>query len=305
MKTFLKSAFLCLAIAAAPALAAAMDVQKVTDGVWALVGPLEQRNPENLGNNSTHGVIVTDEGVVLIDAGGSHAGAEAIDTLIAGLTDQPVKFVINTGGQDHRWMGNGYWHEKGATIIASAAAVEDQTERASMQLTMLDALIKDKLTGTDPEHADVVFDDSYAFSLGGVDFEITHAGAAHTPGNAFVWVPSKDTVFTGDMVYVERILGVMEFSNTLEWVDGFETMAALGAAHVVPGHGHATTLEQATKDTYDYLVNLRAQMTAFIDAGGDIIGAVDVDQSAFSYLAQFDMLAKRNAQTVFEQMEWE
>jgi hypothetical protein len=42
-----------------------------------------------------------------------------------------------------------------------------------------------------------------------------------------------------------------------------------------------------------------------IDSGGDVISSVTVDQSAFSYLANFDQLAKRNAQAVFIQMEWE
>lgn len=46
-------------------------------------------------------------------------------------------------------------------------------------------------------------------------------------------------------------------------------------------------------------------MRAYIDEGGDIIGSVKVDQSAFAYLDQFDALAGRNAQAVFEQMEWE
>ena len=109
----------------------------------------------------------------------------------------------------------------------------------------------------------------------------------------------------GDIVYVERILGVGSQSNTRSRISVFEQMAAHDPAHVVPGHGHATTLEQARRDTYDYLVNLRSRIGALIDAGGDILQAPKVDQGAFSYLAQFDSLAGRNAQTTYEQMEWE
>jgi hypothetical protein len=71
------------------------------------------------------------------------------------------------------------------------------------------------------------------------------------------------------------------------------------------GTAHATTLEHATRDTYDYLMNLRARIGALIDEGGDIMAAPEVDQSAFSYLEQFDSLDGRNAQTAFQQMEWE
>jgi len=287
------------------ALAAGLEIQAVTDGVYALVGDMEQRSPENLANNATFGVVVTDDGIVLIDPGGSWNGAAEIDAAIREISDKPVKYVVDTGGQDHRWLGNGYWKAKGATIIASADAVADQAARQSMQFTMLETLIGDTLAGTEPVQADTVFDDEYAFSLGGLDFLIVHPGAAHTPGDSYVWLEARGTVFTGDIVYVERILGVGAQSLSGPWLDSFESFAALEPNHVVPGHGHATTLDRARADTYDYLVNLRSRIAEHIDAGGDMIGSVDVDQSAFAYLEQFDALARRNAQQVFSEMEWE
>jgi len=64
-------------------------------------------------------------------------------------------------------------------------------------------------------------------------------------------------------------------------------------------------MKHARADTYDYLMNLRTRIGALIDEGGDIIDAPGVDQSGFAYLEQFDALAGRNAQTAFQQMEWE
>jgi len=288
---------------ASPALA--LETQNVTDNIWALVGETGQRNPQNLGNNATFGVIVTADGVVLTDPGGSWRGAKAIDAAIARITDQPVKYVINTGGQDHRWLGNGYWQAKGAIVIASAAAVEDQKARGSLQLSMLNQLIGDGLDGTEPAYADVTFDDNYLLEFGGLTFQITHPGAAHTPGDSFVWVEQRSTVFTGDIVYILRILGVGGQSSITEWPGAFLAIADLNPAHLVPGHGPATTIDRARADTYDYLMNLRTQIGALIEEGGDIIEAPSVDQSAFSYLEQFEGLAGRNAQTAYEQMEWE
>ena len=290
-----------------PALASAqsLELQPVTEGVWAIVGEKEQRSPENLANNATFGLVVTPEGVVLIDPGGSWQGAEAIHAAIRTVTGIPVKYVIDTGGQDHRWLGNGYWRAQGAHVIAARAAVEDQHARGSMQMSGLAQLLGAGLDGTDPAYADIVFDDAYTLDLGGLTFTIVHPGAAHTPGDSFVWVPEKGTVFTGDIVFVERILGVGDQSSIRGWPTAFRAIAALQPAHVVPGHGHATTLDRARADTYDYLMNLRAKIGALIDAGGDILAAPEVDQSAFRYLDQFDSLAGRNAQTAFQQMEWE
>jgi len=93
----------------------ALEIQKVAENVYAVVGPLDQRSAENLANNATFGVVVTDEGVVLVDTGGSWLGAEALHATVREITDQPVKFVINSGGQDHRWIGNDYWQQQGAS----------------------------------------------------------------------------------------------------------------------------------------------------------------------------------------------
>lgn len=290
---------------ATPALADVLEIQPVTEDVWALVGPMGQRDAENLGNNATFGVVETDAGVVLIDPGGSWKGAEMIDAAIDKITDAPVVYVIDSGGQDHRWLGNGYWQAQGATVIASEAAVADHKERGSMQMTGLANFLGDKLAGTEPSYADVTFTDSYTLEVGGMTFEITHAGQAHTPGDSFIWLAERDTMFTGDIVYVERILGVGPQSNAKSWIAVFEAMAAHEPAHLVPGHGHATTLAQARADTYDYLVNLRSRIGALIDEGGDIMQAPEIDQSAFAHLGQFEALAGRNAQATYEQMEWE
>ncbi len=304
-RTQIIAAGLALCLPATAAMAGALEVQPVTDGVWALVGPNRQRDPENLANNATFGVVVTGDGVVLIDPGGSWNGAREIHDIIARITDQQVRYVIDTGGQDHRWLGNGYWQAQGATVIASAAADADQRDRGSQQMSGLAMLLGDALAGTDPAGADIIFDDHYALNVGGLTFDIVHPGPAHTPGDSFVWLEARNTVFTGDIVFVERILGVAGQSDVKSWIAAFDAVADTAAAHVVPGHGHATTMARARRDTRDYLTNLRTRIGALIEAGGDIIAAPKIDQSAFADLEQFDALAGRNAQATFEQMEWE
>jgi len=301
----MKNLALALAtLAATPALA--LEIVPVTENVFAIVGDLSQRSPENLGNNATFGVVVTGEGVALIDAGAGWKAAAAIDAAIDTITDQPVRYVINSGGQDHRWLGNGYWQAQGAVVIASAEAVVDQRARGSMQLSLLAALVGAVgLEGTAPAYADVEFDSTYTLDLGGTVLEIFHEGQAHPPGDSFIWMGSNRVVFAGDIVYVERILGIGDQSHSGSWIEVFDTIAALAPESVVPGHGRPVPLSVARADTFDYLVNLRAEMAVYIDEGGEIIGSVGVDQSTFSYLENFDGLARRNAQQVYSEMEWE
>ena len=106
-----------------------LKTEKLAKNVYALVGPITNRDANNLGNNANFGVIVTNQGVVLIDSGGTYKGAQMIHNKIKEITEQPVVLVINSGGQDHRWLGNNYFKSLGAKIIASEKAVIDHKAR--------------------------------------------------------------------------------------------------------------------------------------------------------------------------------
>lgn len=283
-----------------------LQLHKISNQVYAIIGPLGNRNTENLGNNASFGFVVTNEGVVLVDPGGSYRGAEAIHTLIKQVTDKPVKRVINTGGQDHRWLGNGYFKQQGARIIASRDAVADQHARFSEQYSALDTMMgKDALAGTEAVYADEVFDQALGFDFGGVRFEVQHPSRAHTPGDSFVWLPQQRVLFGGDIVYIDRMLVVGAQSNSRDWLTAFDALAALKPEVLVPGHGPVTTLKNAQRDTRDYLVFLRQAVGEFIDNGGGIENIGSIDQSRFKHLANFDELKGRNAQQVFQELEWE
>lgn len=283
-----------------------LKLQKVTQDVYEIVGELGNRTKDNLGNNATFGFVVTTAGVVLIDSGGTYQGAQNFDMLIKRVTDKPVVTVINTGGQDHRWLGNGYFKKQGAQIIASEKAVIDQKNRAQDQFIRLGNLVGNEIiSDTNAVYADKTFTEQFGFKMGETIFEIHHSGQAHTPGDSYVWLPQKKVMFTGDIVYVERMLGVGTQSNSKSWISVFETMAAYKPQYLIPGHGKATNLSQAKKDTYDYLVFLRKSVADFMENGGDISDIGSVNQSKYSYLLNYESISGRNAQQVFTEMEWE
>ncbi len=284
---------------------ALLQVHKVDNNVYALVGELTQRSKDNLANNSTHGVIVTDDGVILIDSGGSYLGAEQIHKVIQSITNKPVKIVINTGGQDHRWFGNEYFQKLGARIIASSKTQEDQKARADSQISRLDNLIGESLKNTNPVYATEVFDSIKHIKLGQVELELHHFGPAHTVGDIVAWLPGKRIMFTGDIVYNNRMLGIGPARNFQSWIKVFEKMANFEPLHIVPGHGNPSNLEEATKNTYQYLVFLKNKIAQILDNDGDMQDAAIINQSAFHYLKNHESLAGKNAQWVFEQMEFD
>lgn len=284
----------------------AFDTVKVADGVYALVGDLGQRSPENLGHNITSGFIVTAQGVVVIDTGGSFANAQEIHAAIRKVTDKPVTYAVNSGGQDHRWFGNDYFKRQGAKLVASEAAARDMRERGAAQAAFIQQLLKEKFAGTQLVYPDITFQDHYTLPVAGERIELIYTGGAHTPGDILVWLPQRSIVFTGDTVVVQRLLGVIP-GSALRWIKSLEYLRdELKPKIVVPGHGHVTGLAESLRDSYDYLVFLReATRKRFTDGAFDPIEASQgLDQSRFKYLVNYDDLSfrSRNAQAVAEEI---
>ncbi len=282
-----------------------LKIEKINDYVYALVGETKQRSTQNLGNNSTHGVVLTKTGVIVIDSGASYLGARQIHQAIQTLTDKPITTVINTGGQDHRWLGNDYFKTLGANIIASEKTRNDQIARTDYHLNRLGNLIGDSLKGTKPVYANTTFKQRKMLNISGVHLELYHFGGAHTLGDIFVWMPQEKIMFSGDIVFVQRALGTGPAKNIKSWIKVFEKMASFKPKHIIPGHGHTTNLVEATKDTYDYLVFLRDEVRKVIEEDGDIMQATDINQDAFKYLKNFEGIAGKNAQNAFVQLEFE
>ena len=164
---------------------------------------------------------------------------------------------------------------------------------------------KNGIKSTKEKFADITFKDDYKFTLGGVKFEIYHKGQAHTPGDAFIWLPQSKVMFTGDIVYTERMLGIGEQSNSKSWLKVFNSMAAFKPKHLVPGHGAPTTLSKAKKDTGDYLSFLRKTIALFIENGGGAYEISRINQTQFKYLNNYESLKGRNALKVYTELEWE
>jgi glyoxylase-like metal-dependent hydrolase (beta-lactamase superfamily II) len=257
------------------ALAVEVNFQRVAEGVYAHIGEMGARTPANEGLNANIGLVVTPAGAVLIDSGATFRSARQIDEAVHRVTSQPVRWVINTGGQDHRWLGNGYFKAQGAEIIAHAAAQADMRNRGGDHLAALRTALGPLAEGTVPvlptrwlqardEHLE----------LGGVRFEFRYRGGAHTPGDMLVWLPRANVLFSGDVIYVDRLLGVMPMSHTRNWLATFDEIEHLAPAVIVPGHGSLTDLPTARVQTRDYLLALRAHMRQAVDDGLDMSAAI-------------------------------
>jgi small redox-active disulfide protein 2 len=226
---------------------------------------------ENEGLNANLGLVVTGDGALLIDSGATYGSARQIHEAVKRVTSQPVKWVFNTGGQDHRWLGNGYFAAQGAEVIAHANAEADMKNRGNDHLQGLKAVLgQGRRHRADAADALAAGQPDERLELGGVLFEFKHRGGAHTPGDTMVWLPQKNVLFSGDVVYVERLLGVLPVSRTQRWLETFAVIERLQPKVIVPGHGSVTDVATAKADTQAYLLALRAHMGAAVKDMSDV-----------------------------------
>jgi len=305
----LLQALLATALGTAAFAAQALDIrfQHVADGVYAHVGDKGPRSLANEGLNANIGLVVTPVGAMLIDSGATFQSARQIHDAVKAVTSQPVKWVFNTGGQDHRWLGNGYFAGQGAEIIAHANAEPDMVNRGNDHLQALKATLGAKADGTVPTlPTRYLTANDEKLELGGVVFEFKHRGGAHTPGDTMVWLPKKNVLFSGDVVYVDRMLGVLPVSNTKRWLDTFAVIEQLNPGKLVPGHGSVTTVATAKADTQAYLLALRAHMKKAVDDGVDVSEAVkSFDAQPFMRLLNAAELMPGNASRAYLELERE
>jgi glyoxylase-like metal-dependent hydrolase (beta-lactamase superfamily II) len=224
----------------------------VAPGVHAIIGPLDQRSRANAGLNANYGFIETPTGVILIDSGASHFAAALIEQAVKKVTDKPIKWVLNTGSQDHRWLGNGYFSERGAEIHAMAPTVNTQREYAARQIEGLHRFVGDQMTGTEPVYAQTKHQAPLtSLVIDGIALEWLLTDA-HYPGDSMIYWPQGSVMFTGDLVYVDRLLSILPQSNIRAAARAFDALIEKSPAILIPGHGRVTELAQAQAETGDY-----------------------------------------------------
>lgn len=279
----------------------------VADNVYAIVGPLGQRSIENDGLNANFGFIVTPAGVILIDSGASLLGAEKLDKAIRAVTDKPVRWVINTGSQDHRWLGNGYFAGRGAEIIAMDRTAATQAQYATQHMGGLERFLGARLQGTKPLPATrKLSGDVATLELGGETLALQYSDA-HFPGDAMIFLPKRGIVFGGDLVYVDRLLGILPWSSVRKGQRAFKALAALKPTRVVPGHGRICDLAKAQRETgdyYDFLADVIGAAAREMEAM-DVVIKRHADHAAFRHLENFNSLHRANMNRAFTEFEAE
>jgi rhodanese-related sulfurtransferase/glyoxylase-like metal-dependent hydrolase (beta-lactamase superfamily II) len=279
--------------------------QEVIPGVWSAIGATAPGTYVNSGHNNNLSFVITDDGVLMVNAGDNYLLAQSLHEEIKKRTQQPVKYVVLENSQGHAMLGSKYWKEQGATLIAHRDTAAYMEKTGYDALAVMRSRARDKAFKTEFVMPDKLYDDKLELKMGSWSLQILHLGSSHSHGDTMVWLPEKKLVIAGDTAFHIRMLPIFEDTDTAKWIETWDTFEALGADIVIPGHGGPTDMATVRKWTRDYLVHLREKVAEVIKAGGSLDDAYKVDQSAYLHLHTAEELARSNAGRVYRAMEFE
>jgi glyoxylase-like metal-dependent hydrolase (beta-lactamase superfamily II) len=230
-----------------------IETIRVAEGVYMLVGS---------GGNI--GVSVGGDGVAIIDDQFAPL-VPRIRAAIATLTEQPVRFVINTHWHADHTGGNEAFGKAGSIIVAQGNV---RRRMASDQVSQLSG----RTTPASPHDAlpVVTFDQSVTLHWNDDDLEVEHVPAAHTDGDAIIRFRRANVVHMGDIFF----LNTYPFIDTGSGGSSAGVIAAcdhvLGliddSTKVIPGHGPLAT--KADLQGYrDMLATVRERVAKMVKAG--------------------------------------
>ncbi len=245
-----------------PPVSVRVEPVRVTERVWYVQGRAGAASAANEAYNSNAGFVVTDDGVVVIDALGSPSLGQSLLAAIRQVTRRPVRRVVVTHYHADHFYGLAPLKAAGADVWAHRGSLDylDNGEAERRRARRAQDLAPWVAPDMPFVRADRWLDGDADFTLGGVRFEIQHFGPAHSPEDLVVVVPGEGVVFSGDILFTGRLPFVGE-ADSRAWLARIDRLMKLRPRLLVTGHGEVSRNPEADLAlTRDYLLFLREAM---------------------------------------------
>ena len=233
-----------------------ITTQKIGEGMYMLLGP---------GGNI--GVSVGEDGVFVIDDKFARF-ADQIISQIKGITDQPIRYVVNTHYHGDHAGANAQMKEAGATIMAH------ENVRKRMGLTFENKAFGRTVKATDPSlWPTLTFSDKATLHFNGQTVSIIYTPNAHTDGDSIIYFKEANVLHMGDNFFN----GMFPYID----IDGGGSLQGMIAAHetalslvndettIIPGHGPLAVKADLRK-TQEMLKSIQNRVQSEISKGATL-----------------------------------
>jgi glyoxylase-like metal-dependent hydrolase (beta-lactamase superfamily II) len=280
--------------------------KKISPSVWYVEGVTALGSVENKNFISNAAFIVGPDGIVVIDALGSPALAEALIAAIGKVSAKKITTVIVTHYHADHIYGLQSFQKIGAKIIAHPAAKEylnseTATQRLSASRVELAPWVDEN---TKLIEADTWISNETKLSLSGIELVIKPVGPAHTPEDVVIFFPKDKVLFAGDLLFRGRLPFIGSTADTGPWILALNSFLTFKAKVAIPGHGPVSESADADIELLrDYLVFLRKNMGKAVEELELFDEAyAATDWSRFENIPMFKFANRMNAYNTYLQM---
>ncbi|MCC5795785.1 MAG: quinoprotein relay system zinc metallohydrolase 2 [Methylophaga sp.] len=278
------------------------------EGIYFHQGAHEEATPDNHGAIANIGFIVGESCVAVVDTGGSYLEGQQLRNAIRNITETPICYVINTHVHPDHVLGNAAFLQDNPVFIAHQRAPAALAARQTFYKEGFQELLGDAWHGTEfiPASKLVNIDQPVELDLGGRIIKLESYPTAHTDHDLTVLDKKTRTLWTGDLLFVDRTPALDGSING--WLNAMQHLLKMDVEVMIPGHGPVSYNgdKTALRSQIRYFEAIREGVRAIINDLGTIeqaIREVAVDES--DNWLMFEEYHRRNVTAAFVELEWE
>lgn len=292
--------FACFAAQAAP-----LPMEEVTSGVYVHHGVHEDLDHGYHGDICNIGFIVGEKGVAIIDSGGSLAIGQQLKEAVRKITPLPILYVINTHVHPDHIFGNAAFLADKPVYVGHANLAKAMELRKDAYLRNNATWLGEAAAGSEIVKPTQEVSTSLELDLGGRILLLNAYPTAHTNTDLTVLDHNTSTLWSGDLLFVERTPSID--GDIKGWLSVIEKLRTVSPLHVIPGHGPVVTdWNLALSNEQRYLETLLADIRSSIKNGETMEQAMDSAAAAEKEnWILFDIVNRRNVNILYPALEWE
>ncbi|PCH75462.1 MAG: MBL fold metallo-hydrolase [Rhodobacteraceae bacterium] len=301
---YTNNGYRCEAVAALQDRAA--EVVEISPGQFVHFGQVADVTPGGNGDVANTGFIIGADAVAVIDAGTTRFTGEALYLAIRQQTDLPIRWLILTHMHPDHILGADVFAEAGATVIGSAQLKTAIAIRAESYVANMQRLLGEKVMhGTRVILPDQGIRDTQQIDLGARALRLQAYPTAHTNNDLSVYDATSDTLWTGDLVFLQHVPALDGSING--WITVLEALAKTPVTAIIPGHGRLVAKHpDGLMPTLEYLRALRREVRAALTNGESLQTAIrHLGDDLQGDWRMFDAFNARNATNAYVELEWE
>ena len=284
-----------------------LTIEALGHDVYVHHGVHEDLSENYHGDICNISFIVGSKGIAVIDTGGSFKVGQQLRESIRKVSPLPILYVINTHVHPDHIFGNAAFKQDNPAFVGHEKLPDAMERRRESYLRTNQQWLGDSFAGSELIKPNVLVKGTLKLDLGDRTLLLTAYPTAHTNTDLSVFDNKSSTLWTGDLLFVERTPSID--GDIKGWLNVINELKTHEAENAIPGHSgllKESNWKQQLNNEERYLWTLLNDIRASIKKGEVMEKAMaTAAASERRYWQLFDIVNRRNVNNIYPSLEWE